>query len=101
MAVPSVSMFGAVSDPVSLSPWGMATFRGSSQPGPITASHVALRDVLGVADVADRGVHAVIEHALPSPPPRKRLQDASGCGSIIGALPSAPYRQCNPPGYTE
>src|ERR687897_3099376 len=36
MAVPSVSMFGAVSDPASLSPWGMANFRGSSQPGPIT-----------------------------------------------------------------
>jgi hypothetical protein len=30
---------------------GMATFRGSSHPGPITASHVALRDVLGIADL--------------------------------------------------
>src|SRR5919106_5318379 len=73
MAVPSVSMFGAVSDPVSLSPWGMATFRGSSQPGPITASHIAFRDVLGVADRADRGLHALVELPLPPPGPSERL----------------------------
>src|SRR5918996_824176 len=75
MAVPSVSMFGAVSHPVSLSPWGMATFRGSSQPGPITASHIAFRDVLGVADLAYGRVDALIKHPLPTPCPRERLQE--------------------------
>jgi len=51
----------------------MATFRGSSQPGPITASHVALRDILGITDLADCGVDAIIEHALPSPRAGQRL----------------------------
>jgi hypothetical protein len=39
----------------------------SQQREPQDPADVALRDVLGVSDLADRGVDALIEHALPGP----------------------------------
>jgi hypothetical protein len=38
------------------------------------SADVALGDFLGVADVADGGVDALVEHALPAPCPGERLQ---------------------------
>jgi Transposase, Mutator family len=43
---------------------------GRKQGQPQDPAHVALRDVLGVADLADRGMDALIKHPLP--PPRAR-----------------------------
>jgi Transposase DDE domain group 1 len=43
---------------------------GRKQGQPQDPTDVALGDVLGVADLADRGVYAVVQHALP--PPRAR-----------------------------
>src|SRR5687768_674143 len=36
-------------------------------------AHAARRDVLGIADVADRAVYPVVEHPLPSPKSGQRL----------------------------
>jgi hypothetical protein len=50
---------------------------GRQQRQPENTTHVALRDVFGVADLADCGLDAVIEHPLPSPCPRKRLDEGA------------------------
>ena len=47
-------------------------WRQQSQPQ--DPADVALRDVLSVANVADGGVDALVEHSLPAPRPRERLQ---------------------------
>jgi hypothetical protein len=91
-----VSMFGAVSDPVSPSPWEMATFRGSSQPGPITVSDVALGDVLGIADLAHGGVDPLIEHPLPPPRPRERLDQGAVGLRLRGRRELAAVRRYDP-----
>ena len=44
---------------------------------PQDAAHVALGDVLGIADLAHRGVDAFIEHSLPPPRPRERLDQGT------------------------
>ena len=62
-------------------------------------THIALRDVLGVAHVADRRVDALIEHPLPTRP-RERLDQRAvrlrlGCGTI--SLPSGATMRLRPP----
>jgi hypothetical protein len=64
---------------------------GRQQRQPEDAAHIALRDVLGIADLADRRVQALIERALPALSPSERCDQGTArlrvrLGTI--ALPS-------------
>jgi hypothetical protein len=79
---------------------GTAAFRRRPCAGPITASHIAPLDALGVADLADRGVHALVQQSLPPPRSRQGLdQRTSGCGFEVGAgsVPSGATMHLRPP----
>jgi hypothetical protein len=49
---------------------------------PQDPAHVALRDVLGVADLTDGCVDALIKHALPPPRLRQRLNAPAAAWSL-------------------
>ena len=56
---------------------------GASSASRRDPAHVALGDILGVADLTDRRVEALIEHALPTPRARQRL-DQRAVGLRLG-----------------
>jgi len=60
--------------------------RRCQQREPQDPTDIALRDVLGVADLVNRGVHAVIEHPLPPPRTRALTSVPSGCGFEVDTI---------------
>ena len=66
--------------------WGMATFRGSSRPSPITASHVAL-EILGVANLATQAHTPSSSRRCHRHARASALTSApSGCGFLVGTI---------------